>query len=79
MGIDFKMIKIHEIVSDSGEICKMSSGNFQRLHSYCNYFIVKNTGSKLSYPLILILSVFCMLIDPNGYVVYTKQFMSHPR
>ncbi|XP_073239284.1 VWFA and cache domain-containing protein 1-like [Porites lutea] len=48
MGIDFKMIKIHEIVSDSGEICKMSS-------------------------------VFCMLIDPNGYVVYTKQFMSHPR
>ena len=26
MGIDFKMIKIHQIVSDSGEICKQSSG-----------------------------------------------------
>lgn len=26
MGIDFKMIKIHEIVVDSGPICKKSSG-----------------------------------------------------
>lgn len=45
MGIDFKMIKIHEIVSDSGEICKMSSGNFQKLLSYGNYFIVKKYGN----------------------------------
>jgi len=26
MGIDFKMIKIHEIVVDSGPICKKTSG-----------------------------------------------------
>ena len=23
--------------------------------------------------------VSCMLIDPNGYVVYSKQFMTNPR
>lgn len=28
MGIDFKMIKIHQIVTDSGPICKKNSGEF---------------------------------------------------
>ena len=31
MGIDFKMIKIHEIVADSGPICKKDSGKFSQI------------------------------------------------
>ena len=35
MGIDFKMIKIHEIVVDSGPICKKSSGKISwELHYF---------------------------------------------
>ena len=40
MGIDFKMIKIHEIVVDSGPICKKSSGKSWELH----YFMQKPTS-----------------------------------
>lgn len=31
MGIDFKMIKIHQIVADSGPICKKSSGKISQI------------------------------------------------
>ena len=40
MGIDFKMIKIHEIVVDSGPICKQSSGKSWELH----YFMQRPTS-----------------------------------
>ena len=41
MGIDFKMIKIHEIVVDSGPICKKSSGKISwELH----YFMQRPTS-----------------------------------
>ena len=41
MGIDFKMIKIHEIVVDSGPICKKSSGKISwELH----YFMQRSTS-----------------------------------
>lgn len=133
MGIDFKMIKIHQIVTDSGPICKKNSGEFMlqkfniknssngqglqcsvQFSSFdCYDFFEKNVNSKhfracrvntktgdkelilliftftdlstfhvmsfLWWESICYFSASCMLIDPNGYVVYSKQFMSSPR
>ena len=40
MGIDFKMIKIHQIVTDSGPICKKNSGEFM-----LQKFNIKNSSN----------------------------------
>lgn len=48
MGIDFKMIKIHQIVSDSGDICKRSSGRFSKIMlPNGHYTSIENQNKKL--------------------------------
>lgn len=52
MGIDFKMIKIHEIVVDSGPICKKSAGKILyelRCAENKTLFYVKGKICKWTY------------------------------
>ena len=61
MGIDFKMIKIHQIVSDSGDICKKSSGVSSK--SFCRFVDHILAVKNITNLLVLCLSFSVLYVD----------------